>query len=80
MAKNNTSVEYYPDENAEFEDYENKDAGDNESIVPDSDPDLLDIEVPGGDLVKFPVTILNFGRNSMLVELTLSIMLLLLPM
>ena len=45
MAENNTSVEYNLDENSDSEGYKNKDIVDNESIVPDSDPDSSDIEV-----------------------------------
>ena len=45
MAANNTSVEYNLDENSDCEGYKNEDIGDNESTVPDSDPDTSDIEV-----------------------------------
>ena len=45
MAGNNTSVEYILDENSDSEGYKNEDKGDNESIVPDSDPYSSDIEV-----------------------------------
>ena len=44
-AKNNTSVECNLDKNSDSEGYNNEDVGDNESIVPDSDPDSSDIEV-----------------------------------
>ena len=47
MAEDNPSVDYNPNENSCFGDYNNnnKDIGDKESIVPDSDPDSLNIEV-----------------------------------
>ena len=45
MAKNNTSVKYKLDENFDSEDYKNEDIVDNESIVPDSDPNSSDIEL-----------------------------------
>ena len=45
MAENNTSMEYNLNENHDNEDYKNEDIGDNESIVPNSGPDSLDIEV-----------------------------------
>ena len=45
MAKNNTSVEYNFDENSDWEGYKNEDIGDNESKVPDSDPDSSDTAV-----------------------------------
>ena len=45
MAENNTSAEYNPNENFDFESHINEDIGDDESKVPDSDPDSLDIEV-----------------------------------
>ena len=45
MAENNTSVKYNLDENSDSEGYKNEDIGDNESIVPDSDPNSSDIEV-----------------------------------
>ena len=43
--RDNTSVEYNLDENSDSEGYKNEDIGDNESIIPDSDPDSSDIEV-----------------------------------
>ena len=45
MAENNTSLEYNLDENSDSESYMNEDIGDNESIVPDSDPNSSDTEV-----------------------------------
>ena len=42
MAENNTSVEYNPEKYSDFESYSSEDTGDNESIVPDSDPDSTD--------------------------------------
>ena len=45
MAENNTSAEYYLDANSDSEGCRNEDIGDNESIVPDSDPNSSDIEV-----------------------------------
>ena len=45
MAENSTSVEYNLDENSDSKGYKNEDIGDTESIVPDSDPDFLDIEI-----------------------------------
>ena len=48
IVKNNTSAKYNLDENSNFEGYKNEDIGYNESIVPDSDPDLSDIEVSSG--------------------------------
>ena len=47
LAENNTSVEHYLDEYSYNEGYKNEDIGDNESIVPDSDPDCSDIEGEG---------------------------------
>ena len=44
MAENNTSVEYNLDESSDSEGYKNEDVEDNESVVPDSDPDSSDIE------------------------------------
>ena len=44
MAKNNTSAKYNPEESFAFEGYNNEYIGDNESVVPDSDLDLSDIE------------------------------------
>ena len=40
MAKNISSAEYNHDENYDFEGYNNRNIRDNESILPDSDPDL----------------------------------------
>ena len=45
MAENDTNVEYNLDENSDSKGYKNEGIGDNESIVPDSDPTSLDIEV-----------------------------------
>ena len=45
MAERNTSTEYNLDENSDSEGYRSEDIGDNESILPDSDPNSLDIEV-----------------------------------
>ena len=45
MAENNTSPEYNPDKNSDFEGNNNEDTRDNESMAPDSVPDSLDIEV-----------------------------------
>ena len=45
MAENITNVEYNLDENPDSEGYKNEDIGDNESIIPDSDPYSSDIEV-----------------------------------
>ena len=45
MAENSTIVEYNLDKNSDSEGYKNEDMGDNESVVPDSDPDSSDIEV-----------------------------------
>ena len=36
IADNDTSAEYNPDKNSDFEGYNNKDIGDNVSITPDS--------------------------------------------
>ena len=44
IAENNTSAECNLDENSDREGYKNEGIGDNESIVPDSDPDSSDIE------------------------------------
>ena len=44
MAENNTSVEYNLDENSDNECYKNEDIGNNESTVPDFDPDSSDME------------------------------------
>ena len=43
MTENNTSGEYNLDENSDCEGYNNEDIEDNESVVPDTDPDLSDI-------------------------------------
>ena len=45
MAENNTSVEYNLDKNSDSEGYKIEGIGDNESVVPDSDPKSSDIEV-----------------------------------
>ena len=45
VAENNTSMEYNIDENSDSEGYKKQDIGDNESIVPDSEPSFSDIEV-----------------------------------
>ena len=45
MAENDTNVEYNFDEISDCESYQNEGMGDNETIVPDSDPNLSDIEV-----------------------------------
>ena len=45
MAEKILSVEYNLDENSDSEGYKNEDTEDNESIVPDSDPNSSDIEV-----------------------------------
>ena len=45
MAENNTSAEYNLDKNSDSEGYKNEEIGDNESIVPDCDPNSSDIEV-----------------------------------
>ena len=50
--------------------------GNNESIVPDSDPDSSDIEVLSVGLVKFLVTILIWGMNWMIMDITLLMLLL----
>ena len=62
IAENNTSAEYNPGENVDFEGYSNDDIGDNESIVPDSDPDSSDIEVPFVESSKVSSDITDF-RN-----------------
>ena len=45
MAEKNTRSEHNIDENSDFEGYNNKDVGDNESALPDSEPDSSHIEV-----------------------------------
>ena len=45
MTENNTSVEYNLHENSHSEGYKNEDIADNESIIPDIDPDSSHIEV-----------------------------------
>ena len=45
MAEKNTSIEYNLDKNSDIEGYKNEDTGDNESIVPDFDPNSSHIEV-----------------------------------
>ena len=45
MAENNISGEYNLDEKSHSKGYKNKDIGDKEPIVPDSDPNSSDIEV-----------------------------------
>ena len=45
MAENNSSLEYNLDENSDSEGYKNEDIGNNESLVPDSDPNSSDIDV-----------------------------------
>ena len=45
MAENNISAEYNPNENSDSEGYNNEGIRNNVSIMSDSDPDSLDIEV-----------------------------------
>ena len=45
IAENNTGAEYNFDNNSDSEGYNNEGTGDNELIVPDSDPNCSDIEV-----------------------------------
>ena len=45
ITENSTSVENTLDENSDSECFKNEDIGDNESVVPDSDPDSSNIEV-----------------------------------
>ena len=52
-------MEYNLDKNSDSEAYGSEDIGDNESIVPDSEPNSSDIEVLSVSLVKFLVIILN---------------------
>ena len=80
MAENNTSVEYNLDENFDSEGYKNEDIGDNESILPDSDPTLQILKFHQWGLVTFLVIILILGMNWMITDLTLLMMLLSLPM
>ena len=60
MAENSTSVEYNL-ENSDSEGYKNEDIGDNESIVPDSDPDSSDIEVSSVGASEVSSDHTNFG-------------------
>ena len=80
MTENNARVEYNLDKNSDSEGYKNEDIGDNESIVPDSDPNSSDIEVSSVGLVKFLMIILILGMNWMTMDLTPLMMLLSLPM
>ena len=81
MAENNTSVEYNLDENSDSEGYKNEDKGDNESIVPDSDPDSSDIEVSSVGSSEVSSDHTDFVQmNWMIMDLTLLMMLLSLPM
>ena len=61
MAENNTSVEYNLDENSNSQDYKNEDIGDNESNVPDSDPNFLDIEVSSVGSIEVSSDHTDFG-------------------
>ena len=76
MAENNISVDYTLDEKSHSEGFKNEEIGDNESIVPDPDPNSPD----QCGLVTFLVIILIWGMNWMIIELTLLMMLLSLPM
>ena len=80
MVENNTSVEYNLDENSDSEGYRNEDKGDNESIVPDSDPNSLDIEVLSVGSSEVSSDHTDFEVNWMTMDLTLLMMLLSLPM
>ena len=46
MAENNTSAEYNLNESSDSKGYKNEDIRDNESIVPDSDPNSSEFKVP----------------------------------
>ena len=61
MVENNTSVEYNLDQNFNGEGYKNEDIEDNQSIVPDSDPDSSDIEVPSVGSSKVSSDHTDFG-------------------
>ena len=71
MAENNASVDFNLDENSDNKACRNENIGYNESIVPDSDPNSSDIE--------FLVIILILGMNWMIMDQTLLMMLLSLP-
>ena len=80
MVENHTSAEYNLDENSDSEGCKNEDIEDNASIVPDSDPCLLTLRFHQQDLVKFLVSRLIFGMNGMIMDVTLLVILLSLPM
>ena len=80
MAVNNISVEYNLDENSNSEGYKNEDIGDNESIVPDYDPDSSDIEVSSVVPSKVSSDHTDLGDNWMIMDLMPLMMLLLLQM
>ena len=80
MAENNTSVEYNLDKNSDCEGYTNGDTGDNESVEPDSDPDLLDIEVSSMGSSKVSHDHTDFGDKWYDNGPNTVMMLLLLPM
>ena len=63
MAETLLMLKYNPEEDSEFEGYNNEDIGDNESIAPDSDPDSSDTEVlsVGGSEVSSDHT--DFGHK-----------------
>ena len=74
MVENNTSAEYNPDKNSDFEGYNSEDIAYTEPIVVDSDPYSSDIKVFCWDLVRIQVIILTFRMYRIIMDLTLSFM------
>ena len=79
MAENKTSVQYSLDDNSDCRGYKNEDIGDNESKVPDSDLDSSDIEVYSVGSSEVSSNHTDFGDEGMIMDLTLLMMLLSLP-
>ena len=73
-------MEYNLNENSDCEGYKNEDIGDNESVIPDSDPDSSDIEVLSLASSEVSSDHTDFGMSGMIMDLTLLMILLSLPM
>ena len=80
MAENNNSVVYNLDENSDSEGYKNEDIWDNESIVPDADPNSSNIEVSSVGSSEVSSDHTDLGMNWKTMDLTPLMMLLSLPM
>ena len=64
MFVNNTSAEYNLDKNSDNEGHKNVDIVDNESLVPDSDPDSTDIEASSVGSSEVCSDDTNFGDDN----------------